>query len=331
MDKTFNFYQQQVYTYLYLHTPRNVKNTYFATCAWFPDQAGAHDQVIRNAVGNRGEYVRPGMIAQSSSCYLRGRLILDLFNVGRPMCENVTITIRFIPNVPEQCLVSTSDDARYAVKLSRCELIVPRLYPKREFLNKPAVFPWTKIRTLRFMHNRNSQHFDFRNLYSGPNIPKRCIVLLMDEARFQGSYATNRLKFDPLDVDEMLILVNDEHKPYHNGYRTDFSGPTVDYTELYYGLFRELGKIWDPSTLDALTYDDFRGGYCFWVFDLTPNGTGSSTSYAPPENGSVKLRIHFKNAPTDNVTVLVMLEEERVLYVDKNRNWEDKSLSENGG
>jgi hypothetical protein len=181
------------------------------------------------------------------------------------------------------------------------------------------------METIKFLHPQGVQNFNTKQIYVGPNIPRRALVVLLDEARYDGVLTRNRLNFKPHQVDEMVMLVNDVHKPFYNGYVCNF--PQLQYESAYLGLFTELNKMWNADSID-ISYADFADGYCIFAFDLSPNHTSAADFYSPPQSGSVQLRMHFLNAPTENIVVLVILEHERILYIDKDRNWIDKPALE---
>jgi hypothetical protein len=192
-------------------------------------------------------------------------------------------------------------------------------------LGLPATYPWTKMETIKFLHPQGVTNFNARQVYIGPNIPRRAFVVLLNETRHDGNLTANRLNFLPYDLSNIVMIVNDVHKPYYNGYECDFAN--LKYESAYSGLFTELNKTWNADSV-SISYPDFADGYCVFAFDLTSNHTSAADFYSPPQAGSVYLRMHFLTAPAENIVVLVMLEHERILYIDKDRNWVDKEALE---
>jgi hypothetical protein len=326
VDKTDDFYQLISYLQILLYSMVSSKKSFLQNALWFKDSAGMHDQVVRNEDMNPGEHWRSSMAAASRTMHMQGRLLVDALNFARPLVENVGLTLQFIPHAPADCLVGilpVGPRPRYRVEILDCYLLVPRLKVKPSLLKSVGRYPWVKTEVIKYIHPANVTNFNARTVYNGPNVPRRAYVIVMTEGRYERDIQTNRLRFQPADVTQMLMTVNDVHKPVHNGYISNF--PNMDYTEVYAGLFNEMNKNWDPNSVD-ISWEEFRDGYTIWAFDLSSNKTSSADFYAPPQSGIVQLRIRFEPAHQEPVVVLVFLEHEHMLSIDKNRNWEDREV-----
>ena len=142
----------------------------------------------------------------------------------------------------------------------------------------------------------------------------------MKETNLDGNMRENRLKLDHHSVDKALMEVNENHKPYPNGYISDFSAD--DYIQPYQRLFYEMNKQRNPGSIDV-TFSDYRGGYAIWCFNLSDNKVVPRDLYPPSRSGSVSLTLHLKEGSGDNLAILVVLEHERVYRIEKNRSWKD--------
>ena len=258
----------------------------------------------------------------SNTFNLQGRLLVDCLNVNKPLVENVTLGIKLYPNPPNKCIVSATN-LRTAVELHDIHLLVPRIVPKVSLLKQPASYPWANTRVHRFMFPAGSRTFGPRIITTTDILPRRCIVVLMRETQLNGQADQNRQELRHYDVEQMLVTVNNTHKPFYGGYTAMFDD--ADYGFLYDNLFRELG---DTNTID-ITREDFTGGVCVFPFNLTDSNV-SSSYYPVKKSGSVDLQISFRIAPPQNLSILVLLEEERVYKIDKNREFTDK-IAQGGG
>ena len=70
---------------------------------------------------------------------------------------------------------------------------------------------------------------------------------------------------------------------------------------------------------NELTRDDFGNGYTFFGFDLTPDACDGSCLHMV-QKGNLRIEIHFAEALTQTVNVIVYAEFEAVLEIDKGRN-----------
>ena len=115
--------------------------------------------------------------------------------------------------------------------------------------------------------------------------------------------------------------VNGSHRPYVNGYKMNFTD--FDYTEVYNGLFYELNKQTDQGSID-ITYEEFRGGFTVFAFDLSDNKVCPSGFYAESKPGRVMLSFRLSAGSQHNIAALVVLEHERIIRIDHARNWTDR-------
>ena len=83
-------------------------------------------------------------------------------------------------------------------------------------------------------------------------------------------------------------------------------------------LFTSTGKIWQDEG-NGLTRSDFRHGYTFFGFDLTPDQCDGPCFHLV-QKGNLRIELHFSNALPTTVNVIAYAEFESVLDIDKSRN-----------
>ena len=93
---------------------------------------------------------------------------------------------------------------------------------------------------------------------------------------------------------------------------------TGQYIRSYVNLFSATGKHAQDEG-NELTRDDFGNGYTFFGFDLTPDACDGSCLHKV-QKGNLRIEIHFAEALTQTVNVIVYAEFEAVLEIDKGRN-----------
>ena len=99
---------------------------------------------------------------------MRGKVISDIFNVNKPLIDGVNILLRFYPEQPNRCLISSKPGGKptYQLEIMSAELIVGRIQPKTH--NIPtAIYPFIKTRCQRHIHPRDIQEFGPITLASG--------------------------------------------------------------------------------------------------------------------------------------------------------------------
>ena len=105
--------------------------------------------------------------------------------------------------------------------------------------------------------------------------------------------------------------------PYYGGWCPDF--PNDNYSELYYGLFKQLGL--DPSSV-SVNKKAFQNGFVVFPFEITGKDL-SSEYYGDNQSGNLELTMEFSAATETNVAIMVVLENEKVISFNKNREFKD--------
>ena len=113
LDKTFDFYQLITYMQILLYSMVESKKTFLQNALWYKDTQGMHDTIIRHAVNSPGENARSTMSAVSRKMHLQGRILVDSLNFARPLVENVSLTLQFVPHAPEGCLLAEYPSSIY--------------------------------------------------------------------------------------------------------------------------------------------------------------------------------------------------------------------------
>lgn len=314
---THGFYDIMTYLKILYTMPNDVKAKRLLNSLWYRDVASGHSVLANNQQVNPGQYYRQTRAARSSLMELYGKLMVDCFDVERPIPENVSLGIKFFPNEAAKCLVADPAQVQPVIEIQDFYLIVPRIIPKSTFLGSPARLPWLNTEVHRYMFPSGSTNFGPRSLVHTDALPRRCIVLVLSENQLNGQLDKNRQEFEHHDVDKLLVTVNGKHLPSLNGYTPQFNRNA--YSVLYDSLFQELGS---EGTIDV-TREDFSGGFVVYCVDLSQQNL-SSSFYPLKKAGQAELEIHFRQAPNENLAILVLLQEERVLSFDKKREFIDK-------
>ena len=326
LDRTYDFYGLQSYLQTLLYAPQEAKARELKSALYYKDAAGAMDVIPAARADNPGAYERMAIASQNTAITMQGKLMVDSFNVARPLVEGVSVTLQLIPAPPEKYLLAAPDQVggaipEYGVRIDDCFLLVPRLKVKPNLLKQVASYPWIKQETLKFIHPAGVLNFNAKEIYTGGSIPRRAFVVMIKEDYLNGDIQHNWLNLEHFGAVQMLMEVNGSHRPYVNGYKMNFA--TFDYTEVYNGLFYELNKQTDQGSID-ITHEEFRGGFTVFAFDLSDNKVCPSDAYAESKPGRVKLSFRLSAGIQHNIAVLVVLEHERIIRIDRARNWTDR-------
>ena len=80
-------------------------------------------------------------------------------------------------------------------------------------------------------------------------------------------------------------------------------------------LFYSTGKVWQDEE-NGLSRSDFRHGYTFFDFDLTPDECDGACLHLV-QKGNLRIEMHFRDALPTTVNAIAYAEFEFVLEIDK--------------
>lgn len=317
--KSWGYYGPLTYQQILYSVPNDAKKNLFTSALWYRDIAGGHEIIVDDEAAAPGEHVRRRAAGTSTPIYLQGRLMVDCFNTNRPVPDGVTISLRFFPEEPKKCILSNDNTLNLVIEITEMALLVPRIIPKPSLLKQPARLPYIYNEVVRMMFPANAQTFGPRTILVTDNLPRRCTIFIFTETQLNGQNDTSRVALKHHSIDNILLTVNGEHLPFYGGYNVDFT--TSKYAELYNALFSQLTN---PNSVDVSKLE-FPDGFVVFPFDLTQKNI-SQNYYPKKRPGSIDLSIHFAAATTQNLSIMAILEHERVISINRNREWDDNPV-----
>ena len=69
---------------------------------------------------------------------------------------------------------------------------------------------------------------------------------------------------------------------------------------------------------NGITLNDYRVGYTLYIFDISQDNSEQNLSLL--QEGKLSLHIQLANALTESVTIIVYMEKEGMMEIDKDRN-----------
>ena len=101
--------------------------------------------------------------------------------------------------------------------------------------------------------------------------------------------------------------VNDVSCDGHNIYGRPFEPNFSDdqYLRSYMSLYKALSSQNQVQNCN-ISFEDYKDGYCFWGFDLTPDQGAHQSHLHPLKTGNLRLDIQFARALTSPSTKLSM-------------------------
>ena len=120
-------------------------------------------------------------------------------------------------------------------------------------------------------------------------LPKRLVLCCIDNDAYNGAYdknpfhaKNNAIGFHSVYVDGRQI----PSKPFQPNFEDNL------FVRCYTSLFTSTGKIWQDEG-NGLTRDDYRDGYTFFCFDLTPDQC-DGPCFNLVQKSNLRIEFHFR-------------------------------------
>ena len=301
-----NTYAYRAYIETLLSYDTEPKGTQLSSL-WYKDTCTHMDAVdiADGDIANLGFVARRTHLTQSHVVEMVGRLPVDLCMQDRFLINGVDVKIRLVRNKDAFALLAGVANPQYKT----C-IVDSYLFAKKATLNLTVQMAHIKAlekSTVKYLMRSvdckvysipagaNSHKHD--NLFLG-TLPKRLVLCYIDKDAYNGSLCTSTDDWDPA-------------KPL----QPDFGNNA--FVRSYLNLFTSTCKIWQDEG-NGLTRSDFRHGYTFLGFDLTPDAC-DGWCFHLVRKGNLRVEMHLVNPLPQTVNVVVYAEFESVLEIDKNR------------
>jgi hypothetical protein len=303
------------------------KNLYIQ--GWHRDTTGQMDSLNLVADGpNVGLAKRATRFNTGRPQELVGRLHADIFHCAELLPPNTPLKIKLTPNDGKHCLITAAPQlnvaqVEYRLHIQECYLRVRKLvlHPKItvEFLRMhatkdlhyPLRSPDQKFLTL----NRGVSTFRESFLTIG-QVPKRVFIAFLSQAAHDGSYQANPFNFQNFGIKQIYVQMNEKQYPQPQPIRCVFAEDR--YMSAYLALLQSVGKVQTNKPL-AITYEEFRNGFCIFGFDLTKELQATSRD-SQPQTGSCTLFLEFTAALQVPLFAYIYEEHQKTLILDRFNN-----------
>ena len=146
------------------------------------------------------------------------------------------------------------------------------------------------------------------------HIPKHVIIGLVTSSAFNGKIDENPYNFQHFNVENVSLHVGPTTYP-SSDYNLDFGNDL--YMKAYKDLFDENG-IFHGNTGTWISFSEFKEGYTFFVFDLTPDRCNGYHLHQTT-SGDLRVRIRFRKALEQHVNMLVYTSYYNNVYINGER------------
>lgn len=310
-----NNYAYRAYIENLLNYGDLAKKSHLTNSLWYADEPGKF-----NDPANKGLLKRKTFIDNENGIELFSNLHCDIFNINKFMVNGVDLGLKLIRNKNEFHLMGGTP--------GKVEIIEANLFVRKVKINPsillaharalnvtPAKYPINRveIKTLTIGSGIQSKSID--NIFLG-QIPKRCIIGMVDSQAFNGSQQTNPFNFEHFNYNYLALYIDSTQIPA-KPLTPDFE--KKQYIRSYYTLFEGTG-IHFSDTGNGISYEDYPEGNCLAVFDLTSDLSCNEPHWNIIKSGTLRAEIRFAQALTKTVTFIIFAEFDNIIEVDKNRN-----------
>jgi len=304
-------YAYRAYLEALLGYSQDAKKSYLGTSLWMDDP----DK--RLPLKNFDE------ISQNGEIDLIGRLHLDLAQQNRVILGGCKLTFKLHFNETKFFLMA--DDVTPKVSILDAALFVhkSKAHPMvvaghaAALLKAPAKYPITHKRVKSFTINKGVYDVSMDNIHIG-QLPRRIIVAMVPNDAFNGSLTKNPFYFDHFNIIHFATYVNGIQYP-QRAYNPDFS--RAQYARELYCLVEALNQNNIECTVpfNRLTYAN--GNTIFAVNYSADHSAGCVEGHSNPiQHGSLRLEMRFKSELPETITVIVLMEFDKIIEIDQYKN-----------
>ena len=280
-----------------------------------------HIQVAGNNASN-SVHKRWDLSSYGKTFETVGRIHTELCNQGKLIPGNNEIRIRFHRNDVNFSLMGSQENHKYAINIDTAFLFVRHVVVSdsvREahqlaLERKHLKYPVRKIEMNFFTKGASRNDISETNLVTGV-LPRKVIIGLVSSLAFSGSLHENPFNFQPFAIRNIILRKNGQSVPFE---QIDVNVDDNLVMQGYMALLQSTGRLFKNSSMD-ITLENFKNGHTLFGFDIAPDES-SGNNFELQEEGRLSLEIKLARALQNSVTIIVYLEYDAVIEIDKDRN-----------
>ena len=317
-----NTYEHRAYLETVLNYGKETKETELSGLSLYAKDTESHFNAGLNE--NMGFRRRQEKIAGSRVIELLGRLHIDMCEQNRLVPNGVQLKFRLIRNSNAFSLHNLSDpEVAYKIKLLDVSLFVRKvkinpsvlMSNEKQLLVAPMAFPIKRLLVNSTGVSAGMLSVQRDNLFQG-QLPNRLVIGFVSNEAYQGSYVLNPFEFGHQNICHLALHLGGKTVPA-KPLILDFENKL--YARAYKQMFDGLGKSFLDESND-ISYQDFGGGYAFFVFDLTADYATDSDYAQVIKHGNLRLEVHFKVPLAQSVNIVYLGEFQNCIEIDHHRN-----------
>ena len=298
----------------------DAKKTHLRCAGWEKDTPGQENTAGDANVG----WVTRKAKAIGQNYYFNLKLHCDFLHSMKYLPPGLSLTLKLIRSDDEFSLIRGllfTDTVR--IDISKLKLQYTRIRTEPSFTKtiinnmsrQTALFPVTQSKIRTHLINAGTDRDTLTNIYTDV-LPKTVLVGFLDRNAFTGVGTSNPFRFFNHKVNLLNLMIN--NVPYHptRPFQPDYANN--DFLREYINLFEETGMKQGNNIVD-ISMEDFKNNFCFYAFDLTPDKCNQEHAHAA-RNGNISIEFGFKEAPTENLYMVIYTTHRQTIEIDANKN-----------
>ena len=319
-----NTYAYRAYIETLLSYGTDAKVTQLTIQLWHKDTASNMDavEIVDGVAANAGFVARRANIVRSRVVDMMGRLQVDMFLQNKFLINGVDVKIRLVRSKAAFAHMAGGPNPDYRITIVNAALFAKKttLNPTVQMAHIKALerstvkYPLRSVDCKVYSIPAGARSHTHENLFLR-TLPKRLVLCCIDNDAYNSAYDKNPFHAKNNANSFHAVYVDGRHipsKPFQPNFEDDL------FVRSYMSLFTSTGKIWQDEG-NGLTRSDFRYGYIFFGFDMTPDQCDGPCFHLV-QKGNLRIELHFRIALPTTVNVIAYAEFESALEIDKNRN-----------
>lgn len=271
---------------------------------------------------NPGFNERAKVLSKSVEVELCSKLHCDLFNQHTYLINGVDLRIILsLEKSPFYVIAAETDTS--SIEILDATLFIDHMTISPNILlaheavlaKSNAVYNYNHVEVKSFTIGPGSQTMTIDNVCIG-KLPKMIICALVDNLAYSGKKSLNPFKFENFDISQFHLIVNGRQVPAQS-LSFDYSNKEAPISSRAYDLLFRETRLDRSHQIKKASYDS---SMFMIALDLTPDHSYNDGDYTNvAAQGAITIEARFSKALAKTITVLVYMDFDATLEIDKDR------------